>query len=56
MKTEELIRHLQLKGYTGALVAGIDVDGRTYSIEDVVAEHHADAGGAVTVWLKLDEN
>ena len=56
MNTEELIQQLQAKGYTGALVAGIDQEGRTYSIEEVVTEHHTDAGNAVTVWLKIDEN
>lgn len=57
MKTEELIQQLQLKGFTGAQVAGIDKDGRTYSIDEVVVEHHEDSfPGAVTVWLKVDEN
>lgn len=56
MKTEVLIQQLQLKGFTGAVVAGIDEQGYTYQVKSVEVEHHADAGGAVTVWLKLDAN
>lgn len=54
MKTEELIQQLQLKGFTGALVAGIDEQGYTYQLKGVEVEHNDD--GSVTVWLKLDAN
>lgn len=56
MKIEELIMQLQLKGFTGIQVTGIDERGRTYSIKEVETEFHPDATSVATVWLKLDEN